>query len=199
MRLDLRSGICQGMSWQHLHLCGWKGVKSLSLSLSLSLIYIHLLQPCVEDPKRECQSLCRTPQKRQGQTSRLRTEPNPGQQPRLYRGGEGRGAEGGARGPSGGADIPKIPRPAPPPWCPHRRSAAPQPPPAPSPRPPPSPGRRPLCPGACDHTAPPAAPVPGRARSRDPGIPARVTARAADPGEPLRWSTLDWPLRRLQH
>ena len=36
----------------------------------------HLLS----DPRRECQSLCRTTQKRQGQTSSLRTEPNPGQQ-----------------------------------------------------------------------------------------------------------------------
>ena len=36
-------------------------------------------------PSRECQSLCREPQKRQGQTSRLKTEPNPGQQLSIMR------------------------------------------------------------------------------------------------------------------
>ena len=35
-RSSLCYGICQEISWQHLHLYGWKGVNSLSLSLSLS-------------------------------------------------------------------------------------------------------------------------------------------------------------------
>ena len=43
---DMLSGICQGMSWQHLHQPqGWKGVIPLSLSLSpcfLDLVLVHV-------------------------------------------------------------------------------------------------------------------------------------------------------------
>ena len=51
---DMLSGICQGMSWQHLHQPqGWKGVIPLSLSQTVSPFRVQYVpasvQLCIRD------------------------------------------------------------------------------------------------------------------------------------------------------